>query len=536
MAEAVLMPKSGISVESCVIGTWKKSVGDTVAVGDILFDYETDKAAFECESTAAGVILDIYYHDGDEVEVLKPVCAVGEDASAIKAESGSAGAAAAPVSAGEPASAVAPASVTAAPASAGEPAPAVAQALAQTSAAVQTPAGAVPSGTVSEALTPNSPAPPAPAKSGGISPRAKWLGGRLGLNPEDAVPTGPNGRVIERDIHALSASGGASGAKSTGAASDAQGGAPSDGAAATAQGIADGSADSARELRAESAVVAPAAEAVPTAVPDIAAKAVATPVSAGVTASTADTALSAAPSASAGQQVTQGGFTDKKLSKIRSLIATSMHASLQNTAQLTHQHSFDATEMRAIRKAFKSSGVGRIKGISIGDMILYAVVKTLAEHPHMNAHLIDGALMRTFEEVNLGVAVDTPRGLMVPTVFAANRKSLTEISEEVKRLAAEARAGSINPDLLQGGTFTVSNLGPTGVEAFTPILNPPQVGILGVCGVSTKVKAVGDEIVAYPSIGVSLTYDHRAVDGAPASFFARDLCVKLSNFSALLDV
>jgi pyruvate dehydrogenase E2 component (dihydrolipoamide acetyltransferase) len=231
-----------------------------------------------------------------------------------------------------------------------------------------------------------------------------------------------------------------------------------------------------------------------------------------------------------------GPYVDAKFTKIRSVIASSMHASLQNMAQLTHHHSFDATEVRTVRKAFKESGNPAIETVSIGDMVLFAVARTLTEHPDMNAHLVDGNILRKFEDVNLGVAVDTPRGLMVPTIFAANKKSLTEISAEVKQLAAEARLGSINPDLLQGGSFTVSNLGPTGVEMFTPVINPPQVGIFGVCGVTTKVKQTDEGIVTYPSIGMSLTYDHRAVDGAPASRFAQAVCEKLAQFSLLLDV
>jgi pyruvate dehydrogenase E2 component (dihydrolipoamide acetyltransferase) len=217
-----------------------------------------------------------------------------------------------------------------------------------------------------------------------------------------------------------------------------------------------------------------------------------------------------------------------------------MHSSLQNTAQLTHHHSFDATEILGLRKKFKTSTDPEIAGISIGDMVLYATVKTLMEHPEMNVHLINDTTIRSFSGVNLGVAVDTERGLMVPTIFDADKKSLREISKELKELATMARAGNINPDLLTGGTFTVSNLGATGVEMFTPILNPPQAGILGVCGTTTKVKSVGGEnghrgrAKTYEAMGLSLTYDHRAVDGAPASRFAKALCEKLENFLSLL--
>jgi pyruvate dehydrogenase E2 component (dihydrolipoamide acetyltransferase) len=142
--------------------------------------------------------------------------------------------------------------------------------------------------------------------------------------------------------------------------------------------------------------------------------------------------------------------------------------------------------------------------------------------------------LRRFKHVNLGVAVDTPRGLMVPTIFNADEKSLLEISKEVKTLAEAARSGSISPDLLGGGSFTVSNLGSMGVEVFTPVINPPQTGILGVCTITQRVKEVGGEIKIYPAMGLSLTYDHRVVDGAPAARFMKELCANLEKITVLL--
>ena len=123
---------------------------------------------------------------------------------------------------------------------------------------------------------------------------------------------------------------------------------------------------------------------------------------------------------------------------------------------------------------------------------------------------------------------------MVPTIFNADEKSLLEISKEVKSLAEAARSGSISPDLLQGGSFTVSNLGSMGVEMFTPVINPPQTGILGVCTITQRVKEVNGEMKIYPAMGLSLTYDHRAVDGAPAARFMKELCANLEKFTVLL--
>jgi pyruvate dehydrogenase E2 component (dihydrolipoamide acetyltransferase) len=229
------------------------------------------------------------------------------------------------------------------------------------------------------------------------------------------------------------------------------------------------------------------------------------------------------------------GYTDEKMPMIRRAIASAMTLSLRNTAQLTNHHSFDATQIFELRARFKAEGAKLgLDGISIGDMVLYATVKTLLEYPYMNAHLLEGDVIRRFSGVHLGVAVDTPRGLIVPTVMDAGTMTLSQISKAVRELAEAARAGNISPDLLQGATFTVSNLGATGVEMFTPIINPPQVGILGVCGITTRPRAEGGELKAYPAMGMSITYDHRAVDGAPASRFARALCERLERFQTLM--
>jgi len=142
--------------------------------------------------------------------------------------------------------------------------------------------------------------------------------------------------------------------------------------------------------------------------------------------------------------------------------------------------------------------------------------------------------MRIFNHCNLGVAVDTPRGLMVPTIFASDLKSLSEISAETKELAKACQGGTISPDLLSGGSFTVTNLGSFGIESFTPVLNAPQTGILGVDTIVQRAKEVDGEIKFYPAMGLSLTFDHRAVDGAPAAKFLQDLKANLENFSVLL--
>ncbi|MDR2530812.1 MAG: 2-oxo acid dehydrogenase subunit E2 [Oscillospiraceae bacterium] len=223
-------------------------------------------------------------------------------------------------------------------------------------------------------------------------------------------------------------------------------------------------------------------------------------------------------------------FTDVPHSRIRRTIAKNMLHSTQSIPQLTHHHSFDATALLALRAKCKCASDARVSGVTIGDLVLYAVSRTLKAHANLNSNYYDDYL-RVFGSVNLGVAVDTPRGLMVPTIFGASELSAAEISAQLKTLAAECRSGSVDPSKLGGASFTVSNLGAYGVESFTPVINPPQSAILGVCATVNRVRTDGS---VYPAMGLSLTYDHRAVDGAPASMFLRDLCANLENIETLM--
>lgn len=442
MAEAVLMPQVGISVETCIITEWQKKLGDRIEEGDILFTYETDKSSLECESTASGELLEIFFHDGDEVPVLTAVCAIGE--------------------AGEDVSSLRPSGM-------GEEAPEV-PTEAPTTPPVETAAPAV-AAAVTGAVA-------IEGERIKISPRARGLAKDQNIDITQAAPTGPYGRIIERDIRQMMADGigvmtSAAFAEGTGISSG------------TSVGGRVGVGDLGRK---------PAAEFPET--PD---------------------------------------YQDVALSGIRRAISRSMTHSLASIPQLTHNHSFDASEILRYRKQLKEVGEGLgLPNITLNDIILYAVSRMLPKYPELNAHMLDGETIRYFTDVHLGVAVDTPRGLMVPVIPYANHKSLAEISLEASALIEQAIAGSISPDKLSGGTFTVTNLGTLGVESFTPVINPPETGILGVDNIITRVRDTGGDIETYPAMGLSLTYDHRAIDGAPASRFASELCKMLENFSIML--
>jgi pyruvate dehydrogenase E2 component (dihydrolipoamide acetyltransferase) len=227
-------------------------------------------------------------------------------------------------------------------------------------------------------------------------------------------------------------------------------------------------------------------------------------------------------------------YVDEKLPNIRKVIAKSMHASLSTMAQLTLNSSFDATKLLAFRASLKKMGEAMgIGNITLHDMVLFAVSRVLLKHCSVNAHFLDDK-MRFFNTVNLGIAVDTDRGLLVPTVFSAEKLSLTELSRAAKAVITEAQSGTISPDKLKDGTFTVTNLGSLGVESFTPVINPPQTCILGVNNITRRLKEVDGKDVSYPAMGLSLTFDHRALDGAPAARFLKDVCEALESFDLLL--
>jgi len=215
---------------------------------------------------------------------------------------------------------------------------------------------------------------------------------------------------------------------------------------------------------------------------------------------------------------------------VRKIISERMLTSLQSTAQLTLNTSVDASNLLACRKSLKSSP--QMKGLSkinINDFLLYIVANILLKFKNMNAHFLKDKILE-FEHVHLGFAVDSPRGLMVPIIHNAHLLSLEEISQEARRLNTACQEETILPDELTGGTFTVTNLGTMGIESFTPVLNVPQVAILGICSISLKPIMRDNEIEFIPHMGLSLTFDHRAVDGAPAAKFLQELNTVIANF------
>ena len=438
MATPVLMPRQGQSVETCIIGEWYKKKGDSIKVGDLLFSYETDKASFEEEAKEEGILLDVFFAEGDEVAVLENVAVIGAAGESVEEfRPGGSKPVAAEVKVETP---VVEAKVVEA---------AVVAVRAESNEEVK------------------------------ISPRAKKNAEAKGVDYQQLQGSGPGGRIIDRDVEA-------------------------------------------------------AAVAMPVMTSLAKAKAADEKLSSPAEASGIGGRVLASDFVS-GNQVYSADFEVKKLPNIRKLIARAMHASLHNSAQLTHHMSADARTIMALRKQLKKDfEAGKVsQNITINDLVCLAVVKALKKYPQANTHFL-GDSMRWFKKVHLGLAVDTERGLMVPAVKNADDLSLEGLSAQLSAVAAQCRQGNINPELLspEAATFTVSNLGNYGVEMFTPVINLPQTAILGVCTIVPRPKDLGDGVYGFvPMMGLSLTYDHQALDGGEATLFLREIKEQIENLT-----
>jgi len=458
MATAVVMPKLGNSVESSIIVRWKKQVGDSVAAGEALCEIETDKATVDVESPASGTVLAHFFNEGDDVPVMETIAAIGqmgEDFVGLRPEPSPP----APLPQGE----------------GSKRHPTEMRGVIKTlsskpltekrnEAAILNENGQIGSGIIS-----------------GISPRARNLAARKGLQIDGLVGSGPGGRIIERDVQAalehqpkLTPL-----AKSMVAAGDYT--APSQGTGTKGRVTTRDLIPTRSETMADEVQIIP-------------------------------------------------------MKGVRKLIAARMLQSMQTTAQLTMHTSADARALQAYRARLKNSSEAMgLRGVTINDLVLFAVARTLMQFPDLNALLKDDVIYQ-YKNAHLGFAVDTARGLVVPVVRNANQLTLKQLADETARLGTAVREGRVSPDELEGGTFTVTNLGGLGIEGFTPILNPPQVAILGVGNIHLKAVEVDGEVQFIPHIGLSLTVDHQAVDGAPGARFLKALVGNLAAFDMLLAV
>ncbi len=222
-----------------------------------------------------------------------------------------------------------------------------------------------------------------------------------------------------------------------------------------------------------------------------------------------------------------------ELTGIRKIIADRMTMSLQTNASVTLHTEVDATRLGELRTLFNDELQKSDISITYTDLIVKITAKALQEHPRLNATLIDEGI-QIITDINVGVAVALEDGLVVPVIRNANQIGLANISEQVKTLAEKARNNQLTPGELQGGTFTLTNLGNFGVDTFTPIINPPECAILGVGRIVKKPAVHNDEITIRSMMTLSLTFDHRIVDGAPAAHFLQTVSQYINNPYLLL--
>jgi len=444
MAQPVIMPKQGQSVESCLITEWYKKKGEKVQVGDLLFAYETDKASFEEEAKTEGILLDVFYEEGDEVPVLSNVAVIGKVGESVEEF----------------------------------------RTVASDEAILESMKEDVDDRDMKERPGVELIQKPQVKKEPGkikISPRAKRLAKKMGVDYSNVKGSGPYERIVERDIEALIRSR----PKITPLAKVKM---EQENLVFDQQEIKPGGRVTTKNLIKPEEKIAE--------------------------------------------------FEEVPLTKIRKIIAEGMYRSLRNSAQLTHHTGADSRNILALRqKVKKLVEKGNYPNITLNDMICFAVIKALKKHPDANAFFL-GDSIKKFYKVHLGFAVDTERGLMVPAVLNADDYSLAGLSYQMKDLAEKCHQGNIDPDLLSGesATFTVSNLGAYGVEMFTPVLNIPQVGILGVNTIVKRPADLGDGVIGFvPYLGLSLTYDHRALDGGPASLFLKEIKEQIEHFDVEIE-
>jgi 2-oxoglutarate dehydrogenase E2 component (dihydrolipoamide succinyltransferase) len=496
MSVSVTMPRLGESVTEGTVTRWLKKEGDQVAVDEPLLEVSTDKVDTEIPSPVAGILSKITVAEDETVEV-------GSELAVIDDGSAGGAPAAAPAAAEEPAAEVAPAESPAAEAApavdeapaaeepaADEPEPdADEQPRAEASEQAATPP-AVPAQSATQPAPAEAPVPapraaqptPQPTSDAGgdggdpsyVTPLVRKLASEHDVDLSTLTGTGVGGRIRKQDVMAA--------------------------------------AEAARAAKAAPSI-APAA-----AVPAAAVPAAAVP------------AAQPSPAAAALRGRTE------KMSRLRGVLASRLVESLQTAAQLTTVVEVDVTRVSRLRDGAKADFEAR-EGVKLSFLPFFALatVEALKQHPIVNASIDTAAGTITYHDAeHLGIAVDTPRGLLVPVVRDAGDLNLGGLARKIADVANRTRNNQVNPDELSGGTFTVTNTGSRGALFDTPILLPPQVGILGTGAVVKRPVVVDDgdlgETIAIRSmVYLALTYDHRLVDGADAARFLGTIKARLEE-------
>ncbi|WRS29822.1 2-oxoglutarate dehydrogenase, E2 component, dihydrolipoamide succinyltransferase [Actinomycetaceae bacterium MB13-C1-2] len=474
----VTMPALGESVSEGTVSEWLVSVGDKVSADDPLVEVATDKVDSEVPSPIDGYVAEILVEEDDTVDVGTVLVRISDTApsgdSGATAASTPTEAVAAPTPATPVTASPAAPAVPATPTHAAPPPPPV-----PTPAATPKPdAHAQLLESVSRAASSEGQvvdhAPGLGASTGYVTPLVRKLAKEKGVDLSTVTGTGIGGRIRREDVEAA-------------------------------------------VVASAPAVVAPAAPVPATSTPSTSSKIVPSPEA----------------------EALRG--TTEKMSRLRQTVARRMVESLQSSAQLTTVFEVDVTKVAALRAKYKDQ-FQQVHGTKLTFLPFFvkATIEALEAHPKLNA-VIDDRQVTYHDHVNMGIAVDAPQGLMVPVIRDAQDLSIAGIAESINSLASKVRDGKISPDELTGSTFTITNTGSGGAIFDTPILNMPETGILGTGTIVKRPVVVkdadGGEAVAIRSmVYLSISYDHRLVDGADASRFLSDVKRRLEGGDFLADL
>lgn len=397
------MPKLGMDMEEGIVATWLKAEGETVEKGEALAEIETDKSVVTADSPLSGVVLKIYYPEGEAIPCGQPIAAIG------------------------------PAGTT----------PPEKPVLATETPVVTTPESApvIENNSVSSSVELKSgTAARTPGGRIKASPRARRLASENGIDLSRLLGTGFDDRIIEQDV--------------------------------------------------------------------------------------VDYINNASFAPALGARVPKE--TIVPLTGVRKVTARRMRQSLANTAQTNHRVDVDVSNLMAFRKQVNAKLEQEGIKVSIVDILAMSCAKALIENPIANAyHMDDGLHMHNY--ANIGIACDTPKGLMVPVVKDVDILSLPQLAKASKAIINKARNGDLKPDDMSGGTFTISNLGMYEIDSFTAVLNPPETCILAVGRIIDRVVAENGQMVIRPMMNLCLTYDHQVLDGAPAAQFLQTIKHYIEN-------
>jgi pyruvate dehydrogenase E2 component (dihydrolipoamide acetyltransferase) len=472
MAKEVIMPKFGFTQETAEVLAWLKNEGDHVDVGDPIMEVSTDKVSMEVEAPVSGILAGFRYQQGDVVPVTEIVCWILAPGETL------------------------PSGMT----------------VPSVGAQIGTTHG-------------SSPTADPVANDAGASPLALRMAQEAGADIRQITGTGPRGRVTQRDVEAYLQTNRVGATYGSPLQSTKPNASPAARRVAEQYGVAlelvRGTGVGGRIQTADvEAYVASLKAATAAAEPAPRLPSLPAPLPQGE---------GSAIAASSGDGIARR----IPFNSMRRIIARNLQKSVQEAPHIYFQVEVDMSESNALVAYANANAPEGVK-VTLTALITRAVAWTLRRHPLINSHL-NGEEILVMANVNIGIAVALEEGLIVPVVPDADRKGIYDLAAEIRALGQAAQAGKLSLEQIQGATFTVSNLGMFGVDRFTAIINPPQVGILAV-GRTRKqfVPDDDDQPVLRPMTTITLSVDHRAIDGAVAARFISDLAQALMHPERIL--